>query len=104
MDRKSYLIIVKAAVSYVWKTHPYMMTWIMACMAAGVYEGIVGQSIGILFSCILAGALPLIARYIGRALLSLDSSERFRFEMKRKRSKELFMKHLQDYIEKEEKL
>lgn len=103
MDGKSYLIIFKAAVSYVWKTHPYMTTWIIVCIAVGIYEGITGKDIAMFFSCILAGIAPVIIKYIGRALLCLDPSERFRYEKKKSRSKELFMKHLQDCIEKEQK-
>lgn len=98
--RNVYMIIVKASLSYAWKKHTYMTTWIAVCLLVGLCGCIVNMSISDLIYGVVAALLPLIALWIGRALIGLDSWERNRFQMKKMRKKELFMQYLKEYTEK----
>lgn len=101
MNRKdAYMIVVKAAVSYAVKKHPYMTAWIAICTAAGIYIGITEMRVSMLFVGILTGLLPTIAKSAGRTMLSLDGWERIRFGREKEQKRKMFFEYLEEYAEK----
>lgn len=99
-QKKVYMSLIKASLSYAWKKHAYMTTWITVCILAGICRGIANISISELFLGIITGMLPLIIKGIGRAILSLDSQERADFYKEKMRKREAFTNYIKEYIEK----
>ncbi len=101
MNRKdAYMIVAKAAASYVIKKHPYMTAWITICTAVGIYMGITEMSVSMMAAGILTGLLPSIAKSVGRALLSLDDWERIKFGREKERKRKIFTEYLEEYAKK----
>ena len=98
--KKAYVLVMRATLSYIWKKHPYMTIWVVIGVLVGIYEGIAYMSIAKFFGGLLAGLLPLILKWIARALLSLDSWERSKFQMERMRRRETYTNYVKEYTEK----
>lgn len=94
------MLLIRAALSYAIKKHPYMTVWIVSSLGAEIHGAIADPEGASLVGGILVAFLPLIIKRLFIAAISLDSYERFEISMERARRKELFWKYIKEYIEK----
>lgn len=96
---EAYKILIRASLSYVWKKHPYMTAWVIACIFTGGCMGVANASISNLIAGIVTGLLPMIATGIGRMVLRLDRWERRNSQLNKMRKREMFANYIKEYTE-----
>lgn len=97
---RAYVLLIRAALSYAIKNHPYMTVWIVCLLGTEIHGAVADPEEASLLGGILVVFLPLIIKRLFIAAISLDSYERCKISMERARRKELFWKYIKEYIEK----